>query len=168
MIFHISGLHSSMVSFRNTIIQDVMEVNEFKFGKTKSFAEQAERTCNLTSIILCIFYFLTLLSYLPFFGDCQNLPTAYLVQKTIGVQIITNFTFVIGFILILYAQFFPILTAFYVAWIAHIHYFRLNEYIDTHLCKKYDNFNIIKSKYEQDLIYFHLRKCAKFHLLLKR
>lgn len=145
-----------------------MNMTEFHFGKHKWLAEEAEKNCYRTSLVLGIITSLAYLIFHPFMGNSDKLPTIYLFNYLSDFRIIVHITTFIAMVLIIYVQLIPVYCSFYITWSAQIHYFRLEEYIETNLCKKYNSFDIIESANEQDLIYFHLKKCTHFHLLLKQ
>lgn len=145
-----------------------MELREFPFGNSKPLAKKSEEMCYRIVALIGILIFISYMMFHPLIGNYNNLPTVFIMEHVGSFRYIIYIITFIELIFTTCAQLIFIYGSFYIVWVAHIHYFRLKEYIDTNLHKKYESFEIIQSLYEQDQIYVHLKKCTEFHLLLTR
>lgn len=167
MVFHVTDFYLKLISIRNTIIQDLMKMKEFQIGKNKSLAKKGDK--NVYQLIIIV-SFLTTLAYMmfhPMIGDYHHHPSFYILERAGKYKVVVHCIIFFQMIFIIYAQLMALYGPFCVSWGQRTHYFRLKEYVETNLCKKY-NYNVIDSKHEQDIIYYHLKMCTKFHLLMKR
>lgn len=167
MILHIFNFYSTL-SLRNAAIKRLLELKEFQVHKYRSLAKESERGCYISCSILAILITLSFFIFHPMFGRLQDSPAHYYRRLLEQYNLFIHIPIFIFMILISYFTLFSLLHAFYRAWGMEILFYRLKEYIERHLNKKYYNLNIIDSKSEQDIIYLHLKRCVKFHLLLKR
>lgn len=168
MLLHLLNLYSKLPDLRNTLLKEILNQGEFQLNKYRSIAERSETQCNITCITFAIFVSISFMIFHPILGNYDNLPTIYFVEVLDASRMAMHTIVFLVFGLTIYTQLFAIFCPFYTIWGVYIHHLRMREYIEINLCKKYDNFEIINSKSEQDMIYFHLKKCIKLHLLLKQ
>lgn len=148
---------------KNTTLKELLDAKEFTFGSHEPLADKIERNCYLICIFTGILTSISYLSFHPIFGN-DNLPSS-VASNFNGVFF--HISILLIMIFMIYGQIFPIYFAFYVETITCIHFLRLRDYIEKHLLKNYESFDIIYSTSEQDLIYEHLKKCTKYHRLLR-
>lgn len=166
MVLHISNFYSKLFLRQATIIK-LAGLKEFRLVKYKLNAKKSERNCYISCFLLSVLISFSFLIFHPIQGRPQDTPAFYFlsVNQKYGV-IIYPLVFIV-MILNAYAQIFSIFHALYRAGGMQILYYHLKEYIERHLCRKYDNFDVINSKYEQHIIHLHLKRCVKFHRQLK-
>lgn len=168
MILQVLNVYSTISHSKNTLFEKIRSLGEFQLNKYTSLAERAEKLCNISCMIFAVFVSLSFLIFHPILGHYCNLPTIYFVDIINISKIFMNTLLFLLFGLIIYMQLFAIFNPFYTISNIYIHYLELKEYIETNLCKHYDDFEIINSEAEQEVIYEHLKKCIKIHLLLKK
>lgn len=167
MVLHIFNFYSNLF-LRQTSIKKLAELKEFRLSKYKLHAKKSEKICYLSCIILTVLITLSFLIFHPIQGRPQDTPVFHLRSTFEKFGLILHPLTFIFMILNAYAQLFTVFHALYRAWGMQILYYHLKEYIERHLCRQYDNFDVINSKYEQHMIHLHLKRCTKFHQQLKR
>lgn len=168
MLLHLLNFYSEVPYLKNALYNEIQRLEDFQLNKYRSIAEKSEKQCHLSCLIFTVFVSSSYLVFHPILGRYDNLPTIYFVEFINSSKIVIHIIVFFLLALTIYTQLFAIFNPFYVVWGIYIQYLKLKEYIDINLCKEYDNFDVINSKFEQDMIYLHLMKCTKFHRLLKQ
>lgn len=168
MILQVLNVYSTISDSKNTLFEKISSLGEFQLNKYTSLAERAKKLCNISCIIFAVFVSLSFLIFHPILGHCDNLPTIYFDEFINIAKIFMNTLLFLLFGLIIYTQLFVIFYPFYTISNIFSYYLKMKEYIETNLCKDYDDFGIINSEAEQEAIYQDLKKCIKIHLLLKK
>lgn len=165
-MLHIFNFYSNLF-LRQETIKKLAALQEFRLSRYKLQAKKSERTCYISCLLLTVLITLSFLIFHPIQGRPQDTPAFYILSAFEKYVVILHPLTFIVMILNAYAQLFSIYHAFYRAWGMQIVCYHLREYIENHLCREYDNFDVINSNYEQHMIYLHLKRCAKFHQQLK-
>lgn len=171
MLLFITNAYSSSYSlvtrFGNTVFKDMMDPMNFPLLKNRKRAERSKRICYIILIVLAVLVSLSFMSFHPFWGINENSSYIY-VMKTEDFKVFVEIFVFLMMILMTQSIMFVVIAAYYVYWSTHLLHFRITEDIKTHLSKKYENFNIISCKSEQDRISQHLIRIAKYHSRLKK
>lgn len=166
MALHISNFYTKLF-LRQATIKKLAVLKEFRLSRYKLNAKKSERYCYISCFILSVLIVSSFLIFHPIHGRPQDTPVFYFHSILENYGLIIHPLIFICMLLNAYAQIFSIFHSLYRAWGMQILYYHLKEYIERHLCRKYYNFNVINSKYEQHLIHLHLKRCAQFHRQLK-
>lgn len=171
MVLHITNFYSKIDQFRNAITKELSNLKEFRvLRKYRLPAETSERNCYIACVILSVLVIASNVVFHPMIGSYNNLPTVYFrpyfeyYYTRIPLYVLYSFYI----FLMTYSILFSLFETYYRLWGAHLLHFRLMEYIHQHLCKEYNTFDIIETESEQDNIYQNLKRCVRFHILLKR
>lgn len=166
MVLHILNFYSNLFS-RHATIKELSQLKEFRLSKYQSQAKMSEKTCYVSCFILSFLIAMSFLIFHPILGRTQDTPIIY-VFSVIEQYYLFLYPLCFFFMLLTaYAQIFSILHVLYRSWGMQILFYHLKEYIERNLSGKYDSFDVIDSKSEQEKFYCHLKRCAKFHQKLK-
>lgn len=127
-----------------------------------------EINCCWPNLLICLLTIMAYFSFHPFFGDSPNLPLSYIHTFSIYTRIFLYIVIFVEMVILIYMQLIPLCISCYITYILLIYSYKLRNYIKTNLCKKYENFDVIRSTSEQDSVYYHLKMCTKYHQLLKK
>lgn len=116
-------------------------------------------TANI-SLLFILFY--------PALMDSRKFAIYQFNERPNYFKFLTYLLISIFFPTLVYIQCYVMCCVFYGLNIINIFNYKLMDYIDQNLCKKYRTLNTIEMASEQIAVSTHLKECAKFHLHLRR
>lgn len=152
---------------RNTVFKQLMDPNKFSLSRNRLDAKKSERLCYMTTAVLSVFITISHFIFHPICGYSNSSAYKFFTNPQESNTIFGILIFIL-MITMTYSLIVSIMGSYYIFWNAHILHFRITDYIKTHLCKKYRNFDVISSKSEQDIIHQHLIRFVKYHSRLKK
>lgn len=110
---------------------------------------------------------LVLFLFHPTFLDTQKFAIYHFHERPKYFKVLTYLFISIFFSTLTYVQCYALCCIFYGALAVQVLNYKLLDYIEQNLCKSYRGMDIIGLENMQNVIFAHLKKCARMHLHLR-
>lgn len=143
-------------------------MTEFVIHKNGQNVKNYKRMCSLIVIFITLIISVLLLVLHPAFIDSQKFAIYHFHERPIYFKFLTYLLTSIWFPILAYIQCCTLCCFLYTICMMHILHYKLLDYIDNNLCKSYEGMAVVDFESEQNAVSTHLKKCAIFHLHLRR